>query len=54
MHGHLLDDELIERGEELWRGDVVAMAETQSTTGPFTARIHFTLVRHDEETLASA
>ena len=30
------------------------MSETEATPGPFTARIHFALVRHDEETLASA
>ena len=53
MNRDLLDDELIERGKQLRSGDVVAMPKAQTTAGSFATSVHFTLVRHDEQTFAA-
>ena len=54
VNGDFLDDELIERGDRLRSGDVVAVAEAQPTASPFTARVNFTLLSHDEQAFAPA
>ena len=53
MNRDLLDDELIERGKQLRSGDVVAMPKAQTTAGSFATSVHFTLVRHDQQTFAA-